>query len=137
MKGLGVFTPGVDSCMLSLMTDELPQTLNVSLSALAELAVEWWRLERWAGGSDDSSPQARHAARRLGRFLSGHGLEVLDVTGRPYEPGLAVEVLDAFEDAGLPRGTQVVDETVAPVVLYRGAVVRHGQVIVRRNDGGR
>jgi hypothetical protein len=122
--------------MLRLMTDELPQTLHVSLSSLAELAVEWWRLERWAGGSDDSSPQARHVARRLGRFLSEHGLEVLDVTGRPYEPGLAVEVLDAFEDARLPRGSQVVDETVAPVVLYRGAVIRHGQVIVRRNDDG-
>jgi len=119
--------------MLRLMTDELPQTLNVSLSSLAELAVEWWRLERWAGGSEESSPQARHAARRLGRFLSEHGLEVLDVTGRPYEPGLAVEVLDAFEDARLPAGSQVVDETVAPVVLYRGAVVRHGQVVVRRN----
>ncbi|MDT5272667.1 MAG: hypothetical protein QOH49_4853 [Acidobacteriota bacterium] len=116
------------------MTDELPQTLNVALSSLAELAVEWWRLERWAGGSDDSSPQARHVARRLGRFLSEHGLEVLDVTGRAYEPGLAVEVLDAFEDAGLPIGSQVVDETVAPVILYRGAVVRHGQVIVRRNS---
>lgn len=114
--------------------DELPQTLNVSLSSLADLAVEWWRLERWAVGSEESSPQARHAARRLGRFLSEHGLEVLDVTGRPYEPGLAVEVLDAFADPSLPRGSQVVDETVAPVVLFRGAVVRHGQVIVRRNS---
>ena len=115
------------------MTDELPQTLDVALSSLAELAVEWWRLERWAGAAEESSPQARHVARRLGRFLSEHGLEVLDVTGRPYEPGLAVEVLDAFEDARLPPGSQVVDETVAPVVLYRGAVVRHGQVIIRRN----
>src|ERR1044071_4528766 len=128
-----VFTKGSDSCMLRLMTDELPQTLDVSLSALAELAVEWWRLERWAGAAEESSPQARHAARRLGRFLNEHGLEVLDVTGRPYEPGFAVEVLDAFEDASLPSGAQVIDETVAPVVLYRGAVVRHGQVIIRRN----
>ena len=127
------FTHGLDSCMLSLMTDEIPQTLDVSLSSLAELAVEWWRLERWAGAAEESSPQARHAARRLGRFLAEHGLEVLDVTGRPYEPGLAVEVLDAFEDPRLPAGSQVVDETVEPVVLHHGAVVRHGQVIVRRN----
>ena len=120
--------------MLGLMTDELPKTLDVTLSSLAELAVEWWRLERWAAAAEESSPQARHAARRLGRFLGEHGLEVLDVTGRPYEPGLAVEVLDAFEDASLPAGAQVVDETVAPVVLFRGAVVRHGQVIVRKNS---
>jgi hypothetical protein len=120
--------------MLRTMTEELPRTLEVSLSALAELSVEWWRLERWAAASEESSPQARHAARRLGRFLSEHGLEVLDVTGRPYEPGLAVEVLDAFEDPRLPAGSHVVDETVTPVVLFRGAVVRHGQVIVRKNS---
>ncbi|HEX8285529.1 MAG TPA: hypothetical protein VF588_19395 [Pyrinomonadaceae bacterium] len=117
------------------MTDELPQTLPVALSSLAELAVEWWRLGRWAAGteSSDSSPQARHVARRLGKFLGDLGVEVLDVTGRAYEPGLAVEVLDAFEDARLPAGSQVIDETVAPVVLFRGSVVRHGQVVVRRN----
>jgi len=115
------------------MSEELPQTLNVPLASLAELAVEWWRLERWAGEADDSSPQARHVARRLGKFLSEQGLEVLDVTGRAYEPGLAVEVLDAFDDPRLPSGAQVIGETVAPVVLFRGAVVRHGQVVVKRN----
>lgn len=115
------------------MTEEMPQTLPVTLSSLAELAVEWWRLGR-AAGAADSSPQARHVARRLGKFLGDLGLEVLDVTGRAYEPGLAVEVLDAFEDARLPAGSQVIDETVEPVVLFRGAVVRHGQVVIRRNS---
>ena len=116
------------------MTDELPQTLPVSLYALAELAVEWWRLDRWARGAPQGEgAHARHAARRLAKFLSEHGLEVLDVSGRAYEPGLAVEVLDAFTDARLPAGSQVVDETVAPVVLLRGTVVRHGQVVVRKN----
>jgi hypothetical protein len=116
------------------MTDELPQTLPVALSSLAELAVEWWRLGRWADGAGEASPQARHVARRLGKFLGELGLEVVDVTGHAYEPGLAVEVLDAFEDARLPAGSQVIDETVAPVVLFRGAVVRHGQVVVRKNS---
>jgi hypothetical protein len=117
-----------------MMTNDIPQTLPVALSSLAELAVEWWRLDRWAnGGARDSAPHARHVARRLAKFLSDHGLEVIDVTGRAYEPGLAVEVLDAFEDARLPKGSQVVDETVAPVILLRGTVVRHGQVVIRRN----
>lgn len=115
------------------MMDELPQTLPVSLSALAELAVEWWRLDRWANGAEGAGAHARHVARRLAKFLSDHGLEVLDVAGRAYEPGLAVEVLDAIRDARLPAGSQVVDETVAPVVLFRGTVVRHGQVVVRKN----
>ena len=116
------------------MNDELPYTLEVPLASLAELAVECWRLERWAGGSEESSPQARHAARRLGRFLSEQGFEVLDVTGRPYEPGLAVEVLDAYADATLPSGAKVIDETVSPIVLWRGSVVRHGQVVIKTSN---
>lgn len=115
------------------MTDELPENLEVSLSSLAELAVEWWRLERWGASAGESAPQARHVARHMGRFLSAHGLEVLDLTGRAYEPGLAVEVLDAYTDATLPAGAQVVDETVSPIVLWRGSVVRHGQVVIRKS----
>ena len=113
------------------MTDELPKSLEVSLSSLAELAVECWRLERWAGGEEVNAPQARRVARRLGKFLSDNGLEVLDMTGRAYEPGLAVEVLDAYNDSTLAPGAQVVDETVSPIVLWRGSVVRHGQVVVK------
>jgi hypothetical protein len=115
------------------MTDELPENLEVSLSSLAELAVECWRLERWGASAGESAPQARHVARRMGRFLSAHGLEVLDMTGRPYEPGLAVEVIDAYTDATLPTGAQVVAETIEPIVLWRGAVVRHGRVVIRKS----
>ncbi len=113
---------------------ELPQTVEVPLSSLVELAVEWWRLDRWANGpqSDGRASHARLVARRLARFLDEHGLSVLDLAGRPHEPGLAVEVLDVVADARLPRGSELIDETISPVVLFRGLVVRHGQVIVRK-----
>jgi hypothetical protein len=117
------------------MTDELPESVEVSLQSLAELAVECWRLERWAGAAAESAPpQARHVARRMKSFLDAHGLEVLDVTGRAYEPGLAVEVLDAYADASLPSGARVIDETVSPIVLWRGSVVRHGQVVIKTSN---
>jgi hypothetical protein len=113
---------------------ELPQTIDAPLDALAELAVEWWRLERWANGpqSDAAHAPARHVARRLGKFLEERGLSVLDLSGRPHEPGLAVEVLDVVRDDALAPGAEVIDETVTPVVLWRGRVVRHGQVVIRK-----
>jgi hypothetical protein len=115
---------------------ELPQNIEVPLSSLVELAVEWWRLDRWANGARAEGPtaHARHVARRLGRFLDEHGLSVLDPTGGPHEPGLAVEVLDVVADARLPPGSELIDETVSPVVLWRGRVVRHGQVIRKAVD---
>lgn len=67
-------------------------------------------------------------------FLDARGLEVLDVTGRAYEPGLAVEVLDAYADASLPAGSKVIGETVSPIVLWRGSVVRHGQVVIKTSN---
>jgi len=119
--------------------EELPPTLEVPLSSLIDLAVEWWRLDRWANGpqTDGSAAHARHVARRLAKFLDERGLSVLDLAGRPHQPGLAVEVLDVVQDARLPPGSEVVDETVSPVVLWRGTVVRHGQVIVRKGVDSR
>ena len=117
--------------MLSWMADQPPDSLEVPFSSLVELAVDWWRLERSAASDGAAASHARHVARRLGRFLSERGLSVVDLTGRPYEPGLAVEVIDVVgEGAGVGAG--LIDETVAPVVLWRGSVVRHGQVVVRR-----
>jgi len=113
---------------------ELPQTLDVPLTSLTEIAVEWWRLDRWANGpqAGGAAAHARHVARRLAKFLDERGLSVLDLTGRPHDPGLAAEVLDVIHDPALAEGPGVVEETVSPVVLWRGRVVRHGQIVVRR-----
>ncbi|HYE15001.1 MAG TPA: hypothetical protein VD968_11215 [Pyrinomonadaceae bacterium] len=114
------------------MSEEMPQTLEVPLAALAELAVECWRLERWAETTRDeaSAARARHAARRLAKFLGERGVSFVDLTGRAYEPGLAVEVLDVIRDPGAAGDT--IDETVSPVVLWRGSVISHGQVVIRK-----
>ena len=117
-----------------MTTEKIPGHLEVPLSSLAELAVEWWRLARWLAAQGDEAQQAhaRHLARRLGRFLEERELAVLDLKGQKYAPGLAVEVLDVLTDEGLEDGVELIDETVAPVVAWRGAVVRHGQVVIRR-----
>lgn len=102
---------------------------------MADLAVECWRLERWLRESERPNPHAQLAARRLRKFLEERELSTLDFAGRRYEPGLAVEVLDVVKGVGEEAGAETVDETVAPVVLWRGRVVRHGQVVLRRVEG--
>lgn len=102
-----------------------PSELPVTLGSLADLAVEWWRLERWA--VDDSKIVGRHVARRVARFLEEHGIEVVDLTGKPYEAGLAAEVLERIPDEGETR----VEETVSPIVLWKGTVVKQGQVVTK------
>lgn len=103
--------------------------VQVAIGSIADLAVEWWRLERWA--VDDSKIVGRHVARRVARFLEENGIEVVDLTGKPYEAGLAAEVLERIPDDGEPR----VEETVSPIVLWKGTVVKQGQVVTKGNGG--
>ncbi len=112
-----------------------PAHLEVPLIALVELAIECWRLERWLAAQPHEAPtaQARHVARRLGKFLDEREVHGVDLTGQEYAPGLAVEVLDVTELAGVPAGVELIAETIAPVVMWRGAVVKYGQVVVSKN----
>lgn len=120
-----------------MSTEELPANLDVPLAALIDLAVESWRLESWLGAMPPErvASKLRHIARRLQKFLTERELGVLDLTGRRYEPGMSVEVLEALEDERLGEHERLIDEMVEPVVLWRGRVVKYGRVVVRQ--GGR
>ena len=54
------------------------------------------------------------------------------MTGQPYDPGLAVEVVDVHEETDGPDGYGLIEETISPMVLWRGTVVSHGQIVTRR-----
>lgn len=121
-----------------MASEELPAQLDVPLASLVELAIESWRLEHWIAAMppEKSASKVRHIARRLQKFLSERELSALDLTGQKYEPGMAVEVLEVFADERLRADEKLIAEMVAPIVLWRGRVVRHGQVVVRQADAG-
>jgi hypothetical protein len=73
----------------------------------------------------------RHVARHLGEFLKGNEIEAMDFTGQPYEAGLAVEVVDSLKDESAAEGHLVIDETISPIVIWHGTVVKLGQVVTR------
>lgn len=113
---------------------ETAQSVEVPLASLVELAIDWWRFERRLLTAEDveGATHNRYLARRLGKFLSEREISVLDLTGMKYEAGLAVEVLDVLAGEGASEEEEIVDETVSPIVMWRGAVVKHGQVIIRK-----
>ena len=120
------------------MTPEPPEpaSLNVPLPALVALAVEQWRLSRWLAAQPVAhaaqAGPARHALRRMDDFLRLCALEVRDMDGRPFDAGLAARVVDAADDPLLPPGSAVIAETVSPLVLWRGDVVKAAEVVTRR-----
>ena len=103
------------------------------MAAMLDLLVDAWRLERWVAQTDAGASTAavRFVSRRLSGFFDRFGLQAVDVTGQRYEPGLAVELVGNVIDDTLGRDMVLIGETVAPLCLLRGKVVRLGQVVTR------
>jgi len=107
-------------------------TVTLSLAALASLGVEHWRLSNClANTAFASSAPARHALRRIEDVLRECEVEVMAMNGKPFDPGIAAEVIDCVEDESLPAGQVIVDETLSPLVLWRGQVIKPAQVVTR------
>ena len=109
--------------------------VSVPVSSLADLAIEHWRLSAWltsvGGDAAPTAGPARHALRRIGDLLRKFEVEVRPLDGLPFDPGLAARVVDTVPDATLPPGKAEVAETLSPLVLFRGAVARPADVVVR------
>ena len=115
--------------------DGLPSTVAVPLASLITLGVEQWRLATWLAANpvaSGSTAPARHALRKLEDFLRAHGIEAQSLDGRPFDAGLAARVIDTVEDPKMEAGTSVIEETLSPMILYRGQVVRAAEVVTRR-----
>jgi len=119
--------------------DNIPESLSVPLSSLVNLAIEYWRLATWLaaipGSNSSAAGPARHALRRFEEFFKSSDLEVRSMDGQPFDPGLAVRVIDALEDATLPDGRTVIAETLSPMVLWHGRVLKPAEIVIRRGVG--
>ncbi|MBK8191354.1 MAG: hypothetical protein IPK79_13005 [Vampirovibrionales bacterium] len=107
-------------------------TIECSVEQLSELSVEAWRLGQWLSRLDSQSSIGRHVLRKYERFFQDLGIEVLDMTGKTYDPGMALDIIDSIQDDTLESGIEVIDETIAPIVVYQEQVIRHGQVVTRK-----
>jgi hypothetical protein len=116
---------------------EIPAELPVDTDGACGLALECWRLSLIAELLNESNQAAglRHAVRRFTEILKGMGIEAVDFSGRPYDPGMVPEVVEVREDQRLPDGHAIIDETIAPTVTWRGQVIKPGQIIVKRSSG--
>jgi hypothetical protein len=119
-------------------SESIPESLSIPLAALANLGIEQWRLAAWLAGhpsTRDTAP-ARHAARKLEDFLKGCELEIRSMDGCAFDAGLAVRVIDTVDDARLPAGAVVITETLSPMVLWRGHVIKTADVVTGRGLRG-
>jgi len=82
------------------------------------------------------APAAAHALRKWEDFLKSFELETVSLDGRPHDAGLAATVIDTVDEPTLPHGQTVVIETLSPIVLWRGQVVKTAEVVTGRGTAG-
>ena len=109
-----------------------PDKLEVSVNDLVNLAVEHWRLSSWLATVGGNIGIARHAVRRMGDVLSRFQIEAQSLDQRPFDPGLAAKVIDTVDDPNAAKGTDTVIETLSPLVIWKGTVVRAAEIVVQR-----
>ncbi len=118
-----------------MKSNDIPDELPIALDDARALSLECWRLRRLGEHVRDSSTGSglRHAVRHITDTLAKMGIEVLDFAGRTYDAGMTPEVVEVKNDGALPDGHAIIDETIAPTVIWRGQVISPGQIIVRRS----
>jgi hypothetical protein len=112
----------------------LPSSVSVSSDGVCALYSEIWRLEQLAELLVDriQSASARRIARQIRAGLAEIDVEIIDYAGRPYDPGMVPEVLDVQLVDGVADAGDTVSETIEPTLVWRGQVLRRGQIVVRR-----
>jgi hypothetical protein len=107
--------------------------VSVDIESLCSLSIECWRLRQLSADPSATIDNnvIGHIGRRIAQTLQGIGLETLDLSGRLYDSGMAPEVVEVI-DAGKIEDAAIVDETISPIVTWRGRVLHAGQIIVRK-----
>jgi hypothetical protein len=107
--------------------------VEVGRDTLATLALETWRAAREVERGRDlpGSVGLRYSLRKIRAALEEIGISYIDAAGGEYHAGMAVDVVDIDGDEG--GDTQlVIKETVAPIILLRGALLSWGEVVLER-----
>ena len=98
---------------------------------LGDVALAYWRLEKWVREVNvERKTAATSSLRQLKRYLDDNGIEMIDYLGQPYDSGFAIDVVGSTSDKDLPEETLIVSETLAPLILENNEILKYGKVML-------
>lgn len=110
-----------------------------SVEKLILLANDIWRLKKNLAKiestlSPEDKKRLESSMRRLETYLRESDIEIADLIGRPYNDGMSVEVVNVeYNEA---QKQPMIKETVVPMIMYKGIIKQHSQVIILSNEKG-
>jgi hypothetical protein len=116
-------------------TSIIPKSLSLtpSTDSLAELAVEFWRLQKRIDKASeklsiDENKAFENSVAKLQRFLEKNDIAVIDYTGQNYNEGLNLDILKIEKDSELSQS--IIKKTHEPAVTHKGILIKKAKVIV-------
>ncbi len=98
---------------------------------IIELAIAYWRLEKWVANAPVEKKMAANSSlRTMKRFLDSNGVEIKDLTGQSFDYGMNLEVIHNDLPQGIDDQKAIISEMVKPMILQNGIVVSRGQVVI-------
>ncbi|KAF0206255.1 MAG: hypothetical protein FD167_5548 [bacterium] len=113
-------------------------SVQLSKEALAAMAVEVWRLGQNLVKlpSQPNFVALKYSIRKLRQTLEEQSCVFLDLTGKIYDAGLALEVIDIEDDKKDDKKDEsnknnlIIKETIVPIILFQNKLLVSGQVIL-------
>ncbi len=107
--------------------------MKAVIPTLSSIATNAWRARNKMVDADNG--ETKEEMKRVYRHieaqfdsLSQIGIEVRDLRGRPYDAGMALNVISFEPQPGLSKDEIV--ETIKPTVTWNGQLIQMGEVIV-------
>ena len=124
------------------MTDDTKPPYRVeTIEILLDVVVESWRFGRLfkgmlakmdAGDQGKYKSQFRWYQKRLEDSLTEIGMQIVNVEGHVFDPGMAARPLNI--DEFKPDDTLVVDQMLEPIVVGPDGIVRAGTITLMRME---
>jgi hypothetical protein len=105
---------------------------KVESESIANLIIECWRLSKVEPKNPKDKIALSKFNKQLLKFLSENSIQVLDLKGHEYEPGLALEIVYTENSSIEKPDLEIITEMVSPLIIINGSVVKHGQVVTKK-----
>jgi len=116
-----------------LPSQKIEVLLKSVTRTLSIIATNAWRARKKMVNSENG--EAKDEMRRVFRHieaifdaLNEIGIEISDMQGRIYDPGMALKVISFEPSPGLSK--EEIIETVQPTITWKGKLIQLGEVIV-------
>lgn len=103
------------------------KAVKVDLKSLINFAEKFWKYKNIY--PDKNNPKLN---REIKKFLNNNNIDIIDLSGKEYDPGMSVEVIYYKESKN--KGIKIIEKMITPLILYKNNVIKEGQVIISNKE---